>query len=358
MFSKGIVINFAHRSFKWKNGLRNNAAVFVVIICFSKKPRSKKYIYDYAAVSSEPLGLKVKNINCYLVDGENLIVKGTLNRLDVEDTPYAAMGNMPNDNKNLILTEEEKDCFNQTYPEYGEKIIRRLISAKEMINGSFRWCLWINDENTHLINKIEFIRKRVTNVKKYREVSNRQATKKLAEIPYAFGEIRQPNSEYICIPRHSSERRKYVPIALFSKEDIVHDSCIAVYSNELYIMGILMSSMHMAWVKRIGGRIKGDYRYSVQLCYNTFPFCKLTNKNKGDITQVVKKILDIRDEDKDKILSELYDPLSMPKKLLKAHKELDKLVEKLYSNKVLDNDDKRMEVLLECYKKILILNTV
>jgi len=119
-----------------------------------------------------------------------------------------------------------------------------------------------------------------------------------------------------------------------------------------------MSSMHMAWVKRIGGRIKGDYRYSVQLCYNTFPFCKLTNKNKGDITQVVKKILDIRDEDKDKILSELYDPLSMPKKLLKAHKELDKLVEKLYSNKVLDNDDKRMEVLLECYKKILILNTV
>jgi hypothetical protein len=358
MFSKGIVINFAHRPFKWKNGLSNNAAVFVVIICFSKKSRIKKYIYDYADGSSEPLRLKAKNINCYLVDGENLIVKGTLNRLDVENTPYAAMGNMPNDNKNLILTEEEKDYFNQAYQEYGEKVIRKLISAKEMINGNFRWCLWINDENTHIVNKIEFIRKRVINVKKYREASSRDATKKLSEIPYAFGEIRQPNSEYICIPRHSSERRKYIPMELFSEVDIVHDSCIAVHSSELYIMGILMSSMHMAWVKRIGGRIKEDYRYSVQLCYNTFPFCKLTNKNKSDITQAVKKILAIRDENKDKTLSELYDPISMPKKLLKAHKELDKLVEKLYSSKVLDNDDKRMEVLLECYKKILITNTV
>lgn len=350
LFSKDIVINFAHRSFKWQNGLSNNAGVFVVIICFSKKPRSKKYIYDYADVSSEPLRLKAKNINCYLVDGENLIVKGKPNRLDVDNTPYAAIGNMPNDNKNLILTEEEKDYFNKAYPEYGEKIIRKLISAKEMINGNFRWCLWINDENTHLINKIEFIRKRVTNVKKYRERSDREATKKLAEIPYAFGEIRQPSSEYICIPCHSSERRKYIPMELFSGDNIVNNSCVAVYSNELYIMGILMSSMHVAWVKRIGGRIKGDYRYSVQLCYNTFPFCKLTNKNKSDITETVKKILAVRDENKDKTLSELYDRISMPKKLLKAHKELDKLVEKLYSSKVLDNDDKRVSVLLEYYK--------
>ncbi|WP_017212375.1 class I SAM-dependent DNA methyltransferase [Clostridium beijerinckii] len=356
LFNRNIVINFAHRSFKWKNGLSYNAAVFVVIICFSKKPRSKKYIYDYTEVLSEPLRIKAKNINCYLVDGENLIVKGTLNRLDVESTPYAAMGNMPNDNKSLILTKEEKDCFNQAYPEYGEKVIRRLISAKEMINGKFRWCLWINDENTHLINKIEFIRKRVTNVKKYREASSREATRKLSEIPYAFGEIRQPNRNYICIPRHSSERRKYIPITLFSEVDIVHDSCIAIHSNELYVMGILMSSMHMAWVKRIGGRIKGDYRYSVQLCYNTFPFCKLTNKNKGDIREVVTKILSIRDENKDRTLSELYDPISMPKKLLKAHKELDKLIEKLYSSKVLDNDDKRVGVLLECYKESLINN--
>lgn len=268
------------------------------------------------------------------------------------------MGSMPNDNKNLILTEEEKNCFNEAYPEYGEKVIRKLISAREMINGNFRWCLWLNDENTNLINKIEFIRKRVINVKKYREASNRDATKKLAEIPYAFGEIRQPNSEYICIPRHSSERRKYIPMALFSEVDIVHDSCIAVYSNELYIMGILMSSMHMAWVKRIGGRIKGDYRYSVQLCYNTFPFCKLADKNKNDITEVVKKILAIRDENKDKTLSELYDPICMPKKLLKAHKELDKVVEKLYSSKVLDNDGKRVGVLLECYRKILITSSL
>lgn len=356
LFSKDIVINFAHRSFKWQNGLSNNAAVFVVIICFSKKLRSKKYLYDYADVSSEPLRLKAKNINCYLVDGENLIVKGTLNRLDIENTPYASVGSMPNDNKNLILTEEEKDYFNQAYSKYAEKVIRKLISAKEMINGSFRWCLWINDENTHLINKIEFIRKRVTNVKKYREESKRDATKRLAEIPYAFGEIRQPNSEYICIPRHTSERRKYIPIALFNREDIVHDSCIAVYSNELFIMGILMSSMHMAWVKRISGRIKGDYRYSVQLCYNTFPFCKLTSKNRNDITEVVKRIIAIRDENKDKTLSELYDPISMPKKLLKEHKELDKLVEKLYSNKVLDNDDKRVGVLLEFYKESLITN--
>ena len=116
--------------------------------------------------------------------------------------------------------------------------------------------------------------------------------------------------------------------------------------------------MHMAWIKRIGGRIKGDYRYSVQLCYNTFPFCKLTNNNKGDITEVVKKILHIRDENKDTTLSELYDPISMPKKLLRAHKALDKLVEKLYSNKVLDNDDKRVGVLLECYKELLITNAL
>lgn len=346
---KNTTINFAHRSFKWNNGLPNAAQVFVIIICFSYKPRSKKNLYDYATPTSSPNKLDCKNINIYLVNGDNIVIKSSRKRLDLDNTPLATFGSMPNDGGHLILKQHERDEIIRLCKD-ANKYIKPLISAKELINGDLRWCIWIEEKDLPNIKNIKPIKERIQLVKEHRINSDREATKRLAEYPYLFGEIRQPKDTYIVIPNHSSEGRKYIPIELFSKDSIVNNSCIAIHSNELYIMGILMSCMHMTWIKQFAGRIKGDYRYSVQLCYNTYPFPDLNDIQKKDISKAVQKILEIRKSYSSSTLADLYSPTFMPKNLNEAHKKLDRLVEKAYSpRKRLDTDSKRLDVLLESY---------
>ncbi len=344
-----IKIHFAHRTFKWGNEAKANAAVHVVIIGFSNFDLSEKYIYEYEDIKAEPHELKVKNINPYLVEGKDLnILK---RRQPICNVPEISFGSMPNDGGFLVLSDEEKINLLKVEPD-AIKFIKPLLSAHEYLNGEKRWCIWLVNANPTDFRKITEIAKRVENVKKNREASTREATKKLAAFPYLFGEIRQPSSDYILIPRHSSENRKYIPFGFFTKDDIASDSCLFVANTNLYQFGILSSLMHIVWVACVCGRIKSDYRYSNELVYNNYPWPEnSSDKQKEAIEKAAQKVLDARLEFPNSSLADLYDPLTMPPALVKAHNELDKAVDLAYRPQPFINETKRIEFLFELYDK-------
>jgi len=347
--NKKLTINFAHRTFKWANDARGKASVFVVIIGFSNVENQVKYIYEYEKPDSEPIQLKAKNINPYLIDQKNILF---FNRSrPICDVPEIQFGSMPNDEGHFIFTDDEKEQFLREEP-MAEKYIRPLISAKEFLHNEKRWCLWLKDLEPSDLNSLPRVKERIIKVKEYREKSKREATKKLAEQPSLFGEIRQPDSDYVLIPRHSSEYRKYIPIAFFDSDSIVSDSCLCVPNATFYHFGVLTSVMHMTWVTNICGRIKGDYRYSNKLVYNNYPWPE--NPKMDNIKRVkecARKILEIR-KSYTSSLSDLYNPLSMPKPLLDAHKNLDKAVDKCYAVKTFNTDLERLTHLFDLYDKI------
>jgi hypothetical protein len=198
------------------------------------------------------------------------------------------------------------------------------------------------------------IKQKIENVKNVRSKSTRLATQKLAEYPALFGENRQPTDTYIGIPLNTSSNRKYIPFAYLDKNVIANNTMSVISNATLFHFGILSSNMHMTWVNFVCGRIKSDYRYSNELVYNNYPFPKIINiKNKSLVEQKTKNILDTREDFKDNSLADLYDPLAMPPKLKKAHQELDKAVDRCYSNKSFKNDKDRIEFLFELYKEYL-----
>lgn len=345
-------INFAHQTFKWNNEAKNNASVFCVIIGFSYKERENKSLYTYITPKSNPTKKKVKQINSYLLDLEE-IVPSDKNKKLLCDVPSIDTGSMPNDGRNLIInTEKEKNLLIKQEPRI-EKYIKPLISAKQFINGENRYCLWLVDAKPEDL-KIPVIKERIEKVKEHRLKSTRKSTRKKAEYPSLFAEIRQPNTEYIVIPRHSSARRSYIPMGFATQEYIASDSTITVSSNSKYIFGILNSRIHMIWIKYIGGKIKEDYRYSIPL-YANFPFPDVSEKDKTRVEDCVQEILDIR-EKHNSTLFVLYDPITMPPDLKKAHHKLDKEVEKLYSKEkyyakgVFDSEMDTLKFLLELYQ--------
>jgi len=347
--NKKLIINFAHRTFKWSSDARGKANVFVVIIGFSNINNLVKYIYDYEKPDSEPIQLKAKNINPYLVDQKNILF---FNRSKpICDVPEIQFGSMPNDEGHFIFTDYEKEQFLKEEPK-AEKYIRPLISAKEFLHNEKRWCLWLVDLEPSDLNSLPKIKERIIKVKMYREKSKREATRKLAAQPYLFGEIRQPNSNYIFIPLTTSQNRKYIPIAFLTKENIVNNTCSIIPDADLYHFGILTSIMHMTWVNQICGRLKGDYRYSNKLVYNNYPWPE--NPKMSSIKRVEecsRKILEIRNSKKSS-LSDLYNPLSMPKILFNAHKALDKAADRCYTSKTFKTDLDRLAYLFDLYDRM------
>lgn len=342
-----IKIHFAHRTFSWTNEARGKAAVHVVIVGFANFDISDKYLYEYETVKSEPHERKVRNINPYLVEADDLIIQKRKKPLC--NVPEISFGNMPNDGGHLLFTDEEKKEFLKKEPE-AKKFIKPLISAKEYLNGEKRWCLWLTDVQPYELKQMPEVYKRVQLVKEYRSKSNRLATKKLASFPTLFGEIRQPETDYILIPRVSSENRKYIPMSFFKKENIVGDTCLSLPNGNLFHFGVLMSEMHMSWVKYVCGRLKSDFRYSNELVYNNFPWPENPlQKQIKAIERAAKRVLNVRKSYKGNSLSELYNPLSMPPKLVKAHQNLDKAVDNAYRSKPFLNDTKRIEFLFELY---------
>jgi hypothetical protein len=345
-----IKIHFAHRTFNWSNEAKGNAAVHCVIIGFGLKDNENKRIFDYLDIKGEPAEKKVKNINPYLVESGDLVILSR--RKPILNAPEINFGSMPNDGGNLILTEMEKDELLKNEPE-SEKWIRPYTGAKEFLNGYRRYCLWLVNIQPHELKQLKEISKRVEAVKKSRSESKREATQKLANFPTLFGENRQPDTYYLAIPEFSSQRRKYIPIGFLPLDVIASNKIQLIPDATLYLFGLLTSEMHMTWMRYVCGRLKSDYCYSNAIVYNNYPFPEnITDKQKQKVETCAQKVLDTRAKYPDSSLADLYDPLTMPPDLTKAHQNLDKAVDLCYRPQPFVNELNRIEYLFNLYENL------
>lgn len=345
LLEKGVNIDFAYRTFKWNNEAIGKASVFCVIIGFSKGIDIKgKIIYDGDKI------YKVKNINPYLIEAENIIIKS-------RRTPICKVnkinkgGCQPTDDGNLILTEDEKDKLLEKYPQL-EICIKRYIGTEEFINNINRYCLDFKNIDSKIYNSIPEIRERLKKVVKFRLESTNASTRRFAEYPTLFTQDNRPITDYLLIPCVSSEKRKYIPMGFLDKDIIPSNAVLVIQSATLYHFGILTSKMHMIWAKYLCGRLENRLRYST-LIYNNFPFPDTTQQEKRDIEGYAQLILDTRALYKESSLADLYDPLTMPPDLLKAHQKLDKAVDKAYGCSKIKNDSDRMKLLFEMYEELV-----
>jgi len=343
-----IKIHFAHRTFKWKNEAKGNAAVFCVIVGFANFDTNKKYIFEYENINGDAQEISVKSINPYLIDAKNLLIKNLSK--PICNVPKMISGSMPTDGGHFVLSKEEKDEFIKIEPEIN-KFIKPYIGAHDFLNNEKRYCLWLVDINPNEISKSKILTSRINLVKKFRSESSAESTRNY-EYHNLFRQVMQPKNDYILIPSHSSENRKYIPLGFFSKENIINKSCFSIPNANLFHFGVLMSTMHMAWVKTVCGRLKSDFRYSKDIVYNNFPWAE--NPSEKQIRQIeekAQKVLEVRSNFPKSSLADLYNPLTMPPILIKAHNELDKAVDAAYRTAPFTSEANRMVYLFELYEK-------
>ncbi len=344
-----VKIHFAHRTFKWSNEAKGNAAVHCVIIGFANFESNEKYLYDYQTITGEPHVIKVKNINAYLVDGNDITIKNR--STPISNIPPMRFGSMPRDGGNFIFTETEIKDFLQTEPEASDWI-RPYTGAQEFINGYTRYCLWLLGISPNDLKAMPETLKRVEKVRQFRLESKALTTRKFAATPTLFCQIAQPDSDYILIPRVSSERRKYIPMGFTPKQVIANDQVLLIPNGGLFILGNLTSEMHMAWVKYTCGRLKSDYRYSKDIVYNNYPFpLSPTDAQKQKVETSTQAVLNARAQYPNSSFADLYDPLTMPPDLVKAHQALDKAVDLCYRSQPFTSELNRIEFLFGLYEQ-------
>ena len=348
ILSNQIEIDFAHQSFKWTNNAKGNAGVTVIIVGLRNVSNKPKYLFK------DKFKKAVKNINPYLLDAPNLIV--TSLSKSISNLPLITHGNMPADGGKFLFNTEEKNAFINSEPE-SKKWFRKLVSAREHLNGRDRWCLWLEGITEKELENLPNIKNVIAEVKEIRENSSRP---KLAKIPHLFAQITQPEDKNcIIIPRVSSENRDYLPIDLLDGTQYkVTDSFFTISTNAPYILGIVSSRMHTVWIKNVGGKMKTDIQYSKTLCYNTFPFPDISTKQKETLNQYVFDILDERAKHNGKTLAQLYNPDTMPKSLNQAHKNLDEAIDKCYRLQEFRSDTERLEYLFKLYETMVKKDTL
>ena len=342
LFDDGLHIDFACRTFRWDSEATLKAHVHCVIVGFSYAKTKKRTIYDGNMKEN------VDSINAYLLNAPDVFISSR--QKPIADVPELMFGNMANDGGFLNdYSKEEKEAIVAQYPQT-EVLFKRFLGAEEFINGKERWCLWLKGADPELI-MVKPIHEAVMKVRELREKSPRPGTRKLADTPTLFGEIRQTDDNYLLIPRHSSEKRSYIPIGYFDKNFICGDANFMIPNASLYHFGVLESRVHMAWVRAVCGRIKSDYRYSKDIVYNNFPWPKPTEAQRLRIEQTAQGLLDVRALFPDKKLSVLYDELAMPVELRKAHKDNDRAVMQAYGFDAKVMDDKAdMPIVAELFK--------
>lgn len=337
-----IEIGFAHTSFKWTNEAAGNAGVTCVVIGISNRTGSKKLIYDGKE------GNSVEMINEFL---RPLPYVWAWSREDsLSGLPKLTFGNMANDGGFLLLTEEEKQELLSSHPT-AEKFLKVFIGADEFLYKQPRYCLWIADHDLPEAQRIAPIQQRIDGCRNKRLASDRQATKRLANTPHRFGEVRHRDTESIIFPRHTSERREYIPLGFLDGSTVIGDSAQAVYDAQAWTFGLLSSKMHTEWTKLVAGRLKTDPRYS-SFVLNNFPIPPISDATKAALEEAVFKIIDIREEFHEMTYAEMYDPAKMPPKLLKAHRDLDAIVDRSYRAKPFKEINERLEYLIALYKKM------
>lgn len=344
-----IKIHFAHRTFNWTNEAKGKAAVHCVIIGFSNFDISEKLIFEYDSIKAEPHEIQVKNINPYLVEGKDIFI--TKKRKPICNVKEMVFGSMPNDGGYFLFDEHEKNEFLEKDPS-SKKYFRRFIGSHEFLNNISRWCLWLADIEPKDLKSHPEILKIVENVRRVRFESTRPTTRKLAEFPTLFGEIRQPKSDYLVFPEVSSIRRKYIPVGFVSKEVITSNKNYTIENASPYDFGVLCSIMHISWATNVGGKLKSDFQYSTGMVYNNFPWPESpTEKQKEAVEKAAQAVLDARAQYPNSSLADLYDPNTMPPALVKAHSVLDKAVDLCYRSQPFGSEAKRIEFLFELYEK-------
>lgn len=350
LFKRGARINFAHRTFQWTSEARGKAAVHCVIVGFALQDELEKWLFDYETLKSEPHSIKANQISPYLVDAANVVLENR--RSPIYPVPPIVFGSMPNDGGYLLLSTVEKQALLAREPK-ADRWLRRLLGSDEFINNSERWCLWLVGIGPDELRAMPAVLERVEAVQRYRLESSRAATKALATTPALFGEIRHPQTgSYLLIPSVSSERRPLIPIGIFSADVISTNLNLIIPNATLYHLGVLSSTMHMAWVRAVCGRLESRYRYSAGIVYNNFPWPEATKLHCQTIESAAQTVLDARARFPNATLADLYDPRTMPPELVKAHRLLDRAVDTAYGKTAFASEAERVAFLFERYQQL------
>lgn len=344
IFKLGIEIQFAHLSFKWTNNAKGNAGVTVAIIGLANKIKKQKLIYV------DGLERKVSNINAYLLDASNTIIERRSK--PISNFKEMSFGNMPNDGGGLILSEDEKNKLLNQNPN-ASVYLKKLMGASEFIRGEVRYCLWIKNSDVEEAGKIPFIKNRIEITRKHRLSSKDSGTNELAKRSHQFRDLNEPKSSQIIVPSVSSERRTYIPCGFLGTDTVISNSAQVIYDAEPWLLSMLNSSMHMVWVRVVGGKLEERIRYSKDIVYNTFPFPPITDKQKEELTMCTFPILEEREKHPEKTLAQLYDPDKMPEGLREAHRLNDLAVERCYRSKPFESDEERLEYLFKLYEQMI-----
>jgi hypothetical protein len=348
--SLGVNLNFAHKTFQWQNDAKGVAAVHCVILGFALFDRPEKIIFEYTDIKAEPIEVLANNINPYLVDASDVIVYPRMK--PISNVSQMINGSKPADGGFLLLTPGERADILATEPQ-AKKYIKKLVGADEFLNNGERYCLWLVDCPPQELRAMPKVMQHVEGVRAFRAASKKPQTRELANTPTLFAEIRaQKEGSYLLVPKVTSENRSYAPIGFMSHEVISTDRNHTIPNATLYEFGILSSKMHMSWLASVCGRLESRFNYSSKLVYNTFIWPEVTETQTNEIEALAQAILDARAEFPDASLADLYDPLTMPPALAKAHKALDRAVDKLYQKSPFATDAERVAMLFEKYQGV------
>ena len=345
LFADGMHFDFAYLTFRWDSEMTDTAHVHCVIIGFSMTPNdAPRRIY----VSKEDF-TEVRHINAYLMDADDVFVESRTKPLC--NVPEMGIGNLPIDNGNYLFTEAARDAFIKLEPQ-AAKYFRPWYGAQEFINNKPRYCLWLGDCSPAELRRMPHAYKRVEAVRQFRLASKRPATRKLADMPAQFHFKNMPDTNYLLVPRVSSERRKYIPIGFMTPDVITSDAAHIIPSAGLYHFGILTSLVHNAWMRAVCGRLKSDYRYSKDIVYNNFPWPTVTDADRAKIEVTAQAILDARTQYPDSSLADLYDAAAMPPDLRRTHSLNDAAVLRLYSLPADASEPAIVAHLMNLYKEL------
>ena len=354
---QGLTITFAHQAFAWESEARGKAHVHVVIIGLAKKEHAPKdrILFTYEDLHADPFQSSHASISPYLFGANSfknhhVIVYETLQILN--GLPKIVMGSQPIDNQNYIFNNQEKKALLESEPGI-KQFLHPYVGGQEFLQGGRRWILNLQDIDPEVLDEFPITQQRVNAVRNYRSVSTRKLTREKADTPMEFGGTVIPQKSFLVIPANSSGDREYIPIGWLNPPVIPSNTVYVIESADMTLFGILMSTMHMSWMRLVGGRLGSGYRYSVGLVYNTFPVPKYTATQKTSIEKWGQQILDIRSKYSRATLSQLYNHVTMPTDLRKAHKGLDRVVDKLYQKEKFNSEHERCEHLLARYEKMI-----
>ncbi|MDP2431253.1 MAG: N-6 DNA methylase [Pseudomonadota bacterium] len=351
LLNQGIHIRFAHRTFRWSNEGRGVAAVHCVIIGFGLEADKAPVIYDYGDdIAGEPRAIVAKNINPYLVDAGNAVLQRRGKPLC--DIPEMGIGNKPIDGGFYLFTPEEKAEFIAAEPG-SARFFRPWLGAEEFLNGIERWCLWLGDASAADLAKLPKCRERIAAVQALRLASKSAPTRKLADFPSRFHVEFMPDAEYLVVPEVSSERRRFIPIGFIQPETLSSNLLRIVPKATLYHFGILSSTLHNAWMRTVCGRLKSDYRYSIGIVYNNFPWPTPTPAQINSIETAAQAVLDARTAQPDATLAQLYNTPMTTAPLVKSHQKLDAAVDAAYGYTGVNDDAARVAFLFTRYQALV-----